>query len=120
MRLINADELWESIYFSKKENDVYDTTTITMKELYDIIDNAPTVAVDEEIERQREEIERQREEMNNECFTEQEKIVLRLMFKNFSNILESCDGYICIDDMGFMSSDLYSLFLKIGIGDFWH
>jgi len=49
IRLIDADKLWESIYFSKKENDVYDTTTITMKELYDIIDNAPTVEFDEDI-----------------------------------------------------------------------
>ncbi len=57
--------------------------------------------------------------MNNEFFTEQEKIVLRLMFMNFSNILESCGGYIDIDDMGFSRNDLYSLFLKIGIGDFW-
>lgn len=57
--------------------------------------------------------------MTNGCFTEQEKKVLRLMFMNFSNILESCDGYICIDDMGFTRNDLYSLFLKIGIGDFW-
>ena len=69
------------------------------------IDNAPTV---EEVRK-----------MNNECFTEQEKIVLRLMFMNFSNILESCGGYIDIDDMGFSRNDLYSLFLKIGIGDFW-
>ena len=57
--------------------------------------------------------------MNNEGFTEQEKIVLRLMFRNFNDFLACCDNYIYIDDMGFTHNDLYSLFLKINIGDLW-
>lgn len=56
MRLGDLDDLREKI-----SNTYIDGATKTL--IKSIIDNAPTIAVDEEIERQREEIERQREEM---------------------------------------------------------
>lgn len=57
--------------------------------------------------------------MSNAGFTEQEKKILCLMFKNMSNTIEACDGYIDIQSMGFSHNDLYYLFEKLNICDSW-
>jgi len=57
--------------------------------------------------------------MSDAGFTEQEKKILCLMFKNMSNTIEACGGYIEVDYNCFDRNDLYRLFEKMNIGDFW-
>ena len=57
--------------------------------------------------------------MSNIEFTEQEKTILRVMFQNMNNVIESCGGYINVCDMGFGRNDLYYMFEKLHIGDDW-
>lgn len=52
-------------------------------------------------------------------FTEEEKNVIKMMFKSLSVIVEACGGSIEIDYTCFNSNDLYHLFEKMNIGDFW-
>lgn len=50
-------------------------------------------------------------------FTEQEKIILKVMFQNMRNVIDSCDefniNYACFD-----KNDLFYLAEKLGISNY--
>ena len=48
-----------------------------------------------------------------------EKKVIKMMFKSLSVIVEACGGAIEVDYTCFGRNDLYRLFEKINIGDYW-
>ena len=52
-------------------------------------------------------------------FTENEKKVIKMMFKSLSVIVEACGGYVEVDYNCFDRNDLYHLFEKMGIGDYY-
>lgn len=52
-------------------------------------------------------------------FTEEEKKVIKMMFNSLSVIVEACGGSVEVDYTCFDRNDLYRLFEKMNIGDFW-
>lgn len=51
-------------------------------------------------------------------FTENEEVILQLMFKNFDNILEAIINSPFYGYCGFTPNDLYALAMKLGI-EYW-
>ena len=52
-------------------------------------------------------------------FNQTEKEVIKMMFKSLSIIIEACGDSIEVKYNNFDSNDLYRLFHKMDIGDFW-
>ena len=50
---------------------------------------------------------------------DKEKKVLKMMFRMLNEVVEACGGYVEIDYDCFDGNDLYNLFEKLGIGDYW-
>jgi hypothetical protein len=49
-------------------------------------------------------------------YSEKEKKVLELMFKNFNNVIEACGGYFEFDDGEIMDrNDLFNLACKLDV-----